>query len=84
MLNRRPTEAKKQKEKEETIAQPKYRFKRTGPFAVLDATSDTLTIMQDGLPMSLAIERCAKAPPQMDPEQEEDQEQQRPNLAENR
>ena len=65
-LLRPPTEPKSQKEKEEERAQSKLRFKTTGPFKVVDASAETVTILEDGLHLKVSIDRCIKDPKQYD------------------
>ena len=56
-LSRPSHEAKTAKETAEDLAQSKLRFKMLGPFMVIDATAETVTILRDGLHLPVSIDR---------------------------
>ena len=68
---RPPTQGKTEKEKEENTAQSKLRFKTFGPFRVLDATPDTVTILEDGTRLQVSIDRCVPNPGPEDKDRQE-------------
>ena len=61
-LSRPPHEAKTAQEKAEDLAQSKLRFKTLGPFEVIDASVETVTILRDGLHLTVSIDRCVRDP----------------------
>ena len=71
LLQRPPSEAKTAEEKEENVAQSKLHYKMTGPYKVISATTETVTIMQDGDVVTVSNDRCVKDPKNEDAEDED-------------
>ena len=63
-LSRPPTAAKTAEEKENDTAHSKLRPKMIGPYDVLDANAETVKIEQDGLEVTVTIDRCVLDPGQ--------------------
>ena len=61
-LSRPPDKAKTAREKAEDLAQSKLRLKTLGPFEVIDANAETVTIIWDRLPLTVSIDRCVEDP----------------------
>ena len=61
-LSRPPKDSKTIHERESDMAHSKLRPKVMGPFEVLDDTAETVTIRQDGLAVTVSIDRRIKDP----------------------
>ena len=72
LIRRPPTEAKTTQERDENIAQSKLRYRMTGPYRVVSATPETVTIDLDGQHITVSNDRCMHDHRQHDSTRQED------------